>query len=141
MKSTSLVVVTLAGALAAFSVSAFAGTQDQSSAAPQTQQQTSEQGHGARQHDRMANALGLTDDQKAQMKQHHQQQMQAMQILKADTSRTPEQKKEKTKEMHQQSEQFMEGLLSPEQKTKWEQMKAQHKQHHKGDQTNSPQQG
>lgn len=110
-------------ALAFSCVSAFATGQDDQSA-PQHPPMA---GHDHGEH--MVKALGLTEDQQAQLKQHHEQQRAAMEALKADTSLTKEQKHAKMKDMHAENEQFMEGLLTPEQKTKWEQMKQQHHMH------------
>ncbi|MEO8725147.1 MAG: hypothetical protein ABI383_03410 [Acidobacteriaceae bacterium] len=132
-------------ALTISALSAFAVAQEDQSAAsnqPASTQTETMNGHrGHRGGARMAQELGLTPDQQSQMKQHHEQQMESMKALKADTSLTPEQKHDKMKEAHAQNQQFMDNLLTPEQKTKWEQMKQQHHIHEHGPQTAAQPQG
>ena len=113
-------------AVAISALSAFAVAQDDQTPASTQTQTMNGRGHRG---EHMAKELGLTPDQQAQMKQHHEQQMESMKALKADTTLTPEQKHAKMKEAHAENQQFMENLLTPEQKTKWEQMKQQHPMH------------
>lgn len=78
-------------------------------------------------HEEMMEKLGLTDDQKAQMKALHQDGKKQAEAIKADTTLTPEQKKEKMKTLHQDMMTKRDAILTPEQKKKVDEMKAAHK--------------
>ena len=99
-------------------------------------------------HDKMAKELGLTDDQKAQMKSIHMDARKQAEAIKADSSLSADQKKAKLKELHEQTMQKSEALLTPDQKQKFEQMRAEHKgkrghmgrRHHRGQNAQQPDQ-
>jgi Spy/CpxP family protein refolding chaperone len=85
-------------------------------------------GEKMREHrDKMAKELGLTDDQKSQMKTIHQDARKQAQAIKNDSSLSADQKKAKMKELHEQTMAKSEAILTPEQKQKMEQLKAEHK--------------
>jgi periplasmic protein CpxP/Spy len=153
MKSKVLVHSLLIAALAVPAVSVFA--QDSATATPDQQTQT--QGEQAKGHrgmrgegkgrrmEWMAKQLNLTDDQKQQLKQHHEQERQQWQALRQDTSLTKDQKREKMKAMRQQDQQYLDSILTADQKTKLEQLKQERKARHQNDggqnQNNSSPQG
>ena len=83
-------------------------------------------------HENMAKELGLTADQKAQMKSIHMDAKTQAEAIKADSSLSAEQKKAKLKELHEQTMQKSEAILTPEQKQKFEQERAEHKGKHMG---------
>ena len=118
----------LAGMAAAQTSTTTPSNSSSSTTQTQTPTDTGHRRHMGKNHmDRIANQLGLSDDQKAQMKKMHEDQAAQMKALKADTSLTADQRKAKAKEIHQQHMSQMEGMLTPDQKAKWEQMKAAHK--------------
>ena len=86
----------------------------------------------AERHENMAKELGLTADQKAQMKSIHMDAKKQAEAIKADSSLSAEQKKAKLKELHEQTMQKSEAILTPEQKQKFEQERAEHKGKHMG---------
>ncbi|RXK54789.1 hypothetical protein ESB00_02510 [Oleiharenicola lentus] len=68
--------------------------------------------------DRMAEALGLSDDQKVQMKAIGDQERAEMQALRADTALAKEERKAKVQAIHQKYKAQRDALLTPEQKVK-----------------------
>ena len=85
--------------------------------------------HGDRlQH--IAEALGLTDAQKEQIKPILKSESEQMKALKDDTTTPKEQKKEKFKSIHEASNQQIEAILTPEQIEKWKEMKKEHRGEH-----------
>jgi protein CpxP len=81
-------------------------------------------------------ALNLTDDQKKQIKQFHQDAKTQAAAIKKDQTLSADQKKAKLQELHQSTQDKVASILTPEQKQKWEQMRAEHKgkggkHHHK----------
>jgi Spy/CpxP family protein refolding chaperone len=68
--------------------------------------------------DRMGEALGLSDDQKAQMKAIGDQERAEMQALRADTALAKEDRKAKVQVIHQKYKAQRDALLTPEQKVK-----------------------
>ena len=95
-------------------------------------------------HENMAKELGLTADEKAQMKSIHQDARKQAEAIKADSSLSADQKKAKLKELHEQTMQNSEAILTPEQKQKFEQERAEHKgkhmgrRHHRGQNAQGP---
>ena len=77
------------------------------------------------------NSLGLSADQKTQIKQIRQNEKQQIQAVKADNSLSKDQKKAKLKDLHQSSTSQINGLLTPEQQQKFAQRRANHRKHHK----------
>ena len=75
----------------------------------------------------MAKALGLTDAQKDQMKQIHQDEKAKLDALRADTSLTQDQRRAQFKSIRQETHQKMTSLLTPEQQEKMKKFHAEHK--------------
>lgn len=87
-------------------------------------------------HHEAMKALNLTDDQKKQIKQFHQDAKAQAQAIKKDQTLSADQRKAKLQELHQSTQDKVASVLTPEQKQKWEQMRAEHKgkggkHHHK----------
>ena len=78
--------------------------------------------------DHIADALGLTDPQKSQIrdifKSHHSE----LQSIRQDQSLTKEQKMEKARQVFQSIHEQARPILTPEQQQKWAQMKDQWKE-------------
>jgi Spy/CpxP family protein refolding chaperone len=70
--------------------------------------------------DMIAKELGLTDDQKAQVKAAIEDTQSKMKALRDDTSLSPEDKKAKFKEIRDANMAKMKEILTPEQFTKWQ---------------------
>jgi len=83
------------------------------------------------------NGLGLTADQKSQIKQIRQDEKQQIQAVKADKSLSKDQKKAKIQDIRQNSTSKINGLLTPEQQQKFAQRRANHRKHHKHAKQNS----
>lgn len=75
----------------------------------------------------MATELGLTEAQKTQIKNLHEQQRTKMQELRANESLSKEQKMEQFKALHESTQSQVNGLLTPEQQTKFTEMQANRK--------------
>jgi Spy/CpxP family protein refolding chaperone len=78
----------------------------------------------------MAEKLGLTDDQKTQIKSIHQDAKTQAKAIKSDSTLTPDQKKAKLKDLHEQTKTKTDAILTPDQKQKMEQARANHKGKH-----------
>lgn len=76
--------------------------------------------------------LGLTDQQKQQLKQMHEETRKQMQAIKNDSSLTPEQKKAKVRELHMQSKTKMDSILTAEQQQKMKELRGKHRRGHRG---------
>jgi|tagenome__1003787_1003787.scaffolds.fasta_scaffold19747368_1 Spy/CpxP family protein refolding chaperone len=76
---------------------------------------------------RMAEQLNLTDDQKTQFKQMHEDMRSQAKAIHDDTSLSAADKKAKMKALHQQSHEKMMGLLTDDQKQKFQAMHKEHK--------------
>ena len=74
---------------------------------------------------KMADALGLTDAQKAQMKPILMSAMQQRKALQADTKLTPQAKMDKMKEIGKTSNKQMMAILTPTQREKLKAMRQQ----------------
>lgn len=79
-------------------------------------------------HEKMAKELGLTADQKTQMKALQQDQRKQMQAIKNDSSLSTEQKQAKFKEMHKAGMEKRDALLTPEQREKMQHLRAEHEE-------------
>jgi Spy/CpxP family protein refolding chaperone len=79
------------------------------------------QGMGA-----LAQKLNLTDDQKQQFRQIHQQMMKQARTIHTDSSLTTDQKRDKMQQLRKQSHQQMFSILTPEQKDQLKQLREQH---------------
>lgn len=67
---------------------------------------------------KMMKDLNLSDAQKAQLKESHENMKQQRDAVKNDASLTPEQKKAKMKELHQTQQAKMNSILTPDQQAK-----------------------
>ena len=85
------------------------------------------------------NNMGLTADQKSQIKQIRQNEKQQIQTVKADNSLSKDQKKAKIKDIRQNGTSQINGLLTPEQQQKFAERRAKHRahRHHKHARQNS----
>lgn len=75
-------------------------------------------GNPAARHERMAQHLGLTADQQAQIKALHEQERTQVEALRADQTLSREQKMEKRKALREATVRQVDALLTPEQRTK-----------------------
>jgi Spy/CpxP family protein refolding chaperone len=80
---------------------------------------------------KLAQALGLTDSQKEQIKPILKDAKAQKQAIEADTKLTPEEKKAKFKELRKATHEKIGAILTPEQKTKLKEMRQAH-QHSAG---------
>lgn len=80
-----------------------------------------------RHREHLAKELGLSRDQKAQIKRFREQHRAEMQSVKDDPSLTPDQRRMKLMELHRQHEEFLATVLTPAQKAKWMQIRGQHR--------------
>jgi Spy/CpxP family protein refolding chaperone len=76
--------------------------------------------------DELKEKLGLTDDQAAKIQALHAKYKSQKDALKADATKTEEQKKEAMKAIHKSKQEEMKAILSPEQLQKFEAMKKEH---------------
>ena len=74
---------------------------------------------------KMADALGLSDAQKAQMKPIRQNAMQQMRALQVDTKLTPQAKMDKMKDIGKSANKQMMAILTPAQREKLKAMRQQ----------------
>lgn len=74
----------------------------------------------------MAQELGLTDAQKAQVRDIMQQSFEEGKALRDDTTLTPEQKREKGMAIRKGVEEKIDAILTPEQLAKKKEMRAAH---------------
>jgi Spy/CpxP family protein refolding chaperone len=74
-------------------------------------------------------ALGLTAEQKSQLKSIHESTRGQVSGIRNDSTLTPEQKEEKIRSLHQGVRQQVSGILTPEQREK---MKEEHRARHRG---------
>ena len=75
----------------------------------------------------MEKALGLTDAQKDQMKQVHQDEKAKLEALRNDTSLTRDQKRAQMQAIRKDMRTRMDAILTPEQKEKMKQFRQEHK--------------
>jgi Spy/CpxP family protein refolding chaperone len=73
----------------------------------------------------LAQKLNLTDDQKQQFRQIHQQMMKQARTIHTDSSLTADQKRDKMQQLRKQSHQQMFSILTPEQKDQLKQLREQ----------------
>lgn len=74
---------------------------------------------------KMADTLGLSDAQKAQMKPIRQNAMQQMRALQVDTKLTPQAKMDKMKDIGKSANKQMMAILTPAQRQKLKAMRQQ----------------
>lgn len=82
-------------------------------------------------HKMMKDQLGLSADQKTQMKALQQEMKQQRDAIINDANLTADQKKEKMKALHQSQMQKMNSILTPEQQAKMKAFRDQRRQNHK----------
>jgi len=75
---------------------------------------------------KIANALGLTDAQKSQIRPILKSSWQQAKAIKSDTTLTPEAKRAQLKALHQSTQQQIAGILTPDQQAKLAAMKHNH---------------
>jgi Spy/CpxP family protein refolding chaperone len=73
--------------------------------------------------DRMADELGLTDEQRAKMKPLMEQERTELEALRADTSLTKEARRAKAGEVHRKYRELRDAILTPEQRAKADKMR------------------
>jgi len=131
MKSNRFLTLILSGAMvlpmAAIAQNAgSAAGGDANAAASQTNEKKGERAA------KFAEALNLTDQQKADLKGIRDNERQQAQAIKNDTSLTAEQKKAKFKELRKSSHEQMMAKLTPEQQQKFKEMRKDHRGHRHG---------
>jgi Spy/CpxP family protein refolding chaperone len=100
-------------------------------AAPATETPRQEHKEKMRDHrEEMAKELGLSDDQKAKMKDLNQQERQALKAVHDDASLAPDQKKAKAQDIRKNFEGQRNALLTPDQQKKAAELKEKAKEHH-----------
>ena len=72
--------------------------------------------------------LGLTEDQKSQIRSIREQAKEQGKALREDTSLTPEQKREQVGEIRRNAQEQISGLLTPEQRERWERRRRDRRQ-------------
>jgi periplasmic protein CpxP/Spy len=82
-------------------------------------------GEGRRGGDPFAN-LGLTDQQKAQLKSIHESARQQVESIRNDSTLTADQKEAKLRSLHQSTEQQVSSVLTPEQREKLQELRHNH---------------
>ena len=73
----------------------------------------------------LAQKLNLTDEQKQQFRQIHQQMMKQARAIHKDSSLSDDQKRDKMQQLRKQSHQQMFSILTPEQKDQLKQLREQ----------------
>src|SRR5690348_15049077 len=131
MKSNRVLTFILSGAMvlpiAAIAQNAGSATGgDANAAASQATQKKGERGA------KFAEALNLSDQQKADLKSIRDNERQQAQAIKNDTSLSAEQKKAKFKELRKSSHEQMMAKLTPEQQQKFKEMRKDHRGHRHG---------
>ena len=79
--------------------------------------------------DHLAKELGLTDQQKEQIKALFKAQHPALKAIRENKSLTPEQRKAQMKPIFKGIRQQMKSILTPEQLAKWKELRAEHRNH------------
>jgi len=82
--------------------------------------------------ERMAKELGLTEDQKTQIKAIHEAARPQLEAIRADQSLTREQKREKAQAIQKDTQAKVDAVLTPEQRTKAQAMREKMKEHRGG---------
>ncbi len=87
--------------------------------------------------DRLAEALGLTDDQKAKWKAINEQEKAEMDTLKGNTALSKDDRRAKAMDIHKKYKDQRDAVLTPEQKAKADKMRERgekrREEHHDGD--------
>src|SRR5207237_5566274 len=115
----------IAAALTAFALAAGIPALAQQSTTPSDSTQTTQAAPATKaekkaarkeRKEKMDKELGMTDDQKKQLKSLKQDQRKQMEAVRKDSSLTKEQKQAKFKEIHQSGMEKRDALLTPEQR-------------------------
>jgi periplasmic protein CpxP/Spy len=110
-----------AGLMLAFASAGAQQTANPSTTTAPPQAQASDQ-------QRKGGGLGLTADQKAQIKSIREDSKKQADAIRNNSALSKEQKKEQLKSLHQATRERVEGVMTPEQRAKFE---ARHKKHHR----------
>ena len=94
---------------------------------PTATQQPAAKHHGGHGMAGMAKKLGLTDDQKTQIKGIMATTRDQVKSIRADAQLSAADKKAKVKALHTSTRTQIEAVLTPEQLAKWKQMKKDHR--------------
>jgi periplasmic protein CpxP/Spy len=101
--------------------------------AAQSGQMASKAGREARvqqRHERLAQELGLNQDQKDKLKALHESTRTQMQALRNNDQLSREEKRDQMRQLKEQKRTQMNAILTPEQQKKFEQIREQHKGKH-----------
>jgi Spy/CpxP family protein refolding chaperone len=74
--------------------------------------------------------LGLSDEQKKQIHDIRQQSQQQVQVVRNDTSLTPQQQTQQIRQIRHKAAQQVDGVLTPEQRAKFDAWRRAHQRHH-----------
>jgi Spy/CpxP family protein refolding chaperone len=80
---------------------------------------------------KIAQELGLTDSQKAQIKPILKDAKAQKKAIEADAKLTTDDKHTKLRDLHKQTWDKINGVLTPEQKAKWETLRKEHAKEHR----------
>lgn len=72
--------------------------------------------------------LGLTDEQKEQIRQIRDQQREKLQAIRADESLTPEERRAQAHKLREETRAQMGAVLTPQQKEKLQQHRSEHRE-------------
>ena len=89
--------------------------------------------HHRKHHKKMAKELGLTADQKKQMKSLRQDQRTQIEAVEKDTSLTQDQKATKIKEIHKAGMEKRDAILTPEQREKLQHLRSENEENEQGE--------
>ena len=87
--------------------------------------------------DRMAEELGLTEEQRAKLKPLFEQERAELDALRADTTVAKEDRRAKAGVIHKKYRELREAILTPEQRAKAEKMRENFRKNH-GDRDEKP---
>jgi Spy/CpxP family protein refolding chaperone len=80
---------------------------------------------------KIAQELGLTDSQKAQIKPILMDAKAQKKAIEADTKLTQDEKRARLTDLRKQTKGKIDAVLTPEQKAKWEALRKQYRQAHR----------
>jgi Spy/CpxP family protein refolding chaperone len=122
MNKFTLLAILALGGLTAFGT--LAQAQDSTNTPPSGARQRPPGGPGARM-GKLAQDLGLSEDQKEKFGPILKEQAEQMKALREDTSLTQEDKKAKMKTLREATAEKIKGILTPEQFTKFQELQKQ----------------
>ena len=126
MNSISLIRRSLAAALGAFVLLLSAHAAEDAKPRPgggERGEWGGRQERGERRGDKLAEMLGLSEDQKSKMQAIGQQERDEMKILRSDSALSKEDRQSKMREIHEKYRTQRDAILTPEQRTKAEQLR------------------